>query len=255
MTSFVIFTINSQFFGINIERVKRILPSPMLTDIPDDPDHVEGMFQFEEGIVKVLSFRKMLGEQSYEEKLAKMFPDLQDQHKVWLEALKDSVDNGVEFCKTTDPHACHLGKWIDSFHPDDALVIQEMKRLNEHHQSLHRSAIDVLEKLSVSVDEAKEWIDEHVEEIYSNTMTHLGNIVNMSDRIACAMQRCLILFDDKEDAIGVNIDGVEDIVHVEDDSMHTSMEPQSIGDYMNIEGVLEHNGKLVTIVKDIRIGE
>jgi chemotaxis signal transduction protein len=255
MKSFVIFQVMDQFFGIDIENVKRILPSPTLTAMPDEGAHIEGMFQYEDEVIKVLSFRKVIDKKSYEEELKEMFPRLISEHKAWLDALVHSVEENAPFEMSTDPHTCHLGKWISSFHPEEDAVINVMKHLDFHHQRLHRSAVDVLEYKNEDPLEAKQWIEENVHEIYEKTLKYLDEISNMSDKVASTMQRCLILFDKKKGSFGVNIDTVEDILHIEESELHKVKDVQHMGAFMDVSAILEHNGKLITIVKDISINQ
>jgi len=253
MKSFVVFSILEQFFAIDIESVKRILPSQGLTKMPDEGEHIEGMFQYEDAVLKVLSFRRLIGLRSYADDLRTLFPDLKNQHKAWLDALIQSVDEGIPFSKTTDPHACHLGKWIDSFHPENEEVTKIMKELNFHHQRLHHSAVDVLDLNETCADEAHNWIEENVQDIYKNTLSYLSEVENKSEEVAVDLQRCLILNGKDNTPFGLNIDAVEDIVHVEDDALHYVSEVQSMGEFMNVDAILDYEGKLITIVKDIRI--
>ncbi len=253
MRSFVIFSVLGQYYGIDIESVKRILPAQELTEIPDEGEHIEGMFQYEESVLKVISFRKAIGQNSYEEQLQEMFPILESQHKEWLETLKQSVETGESFSDTTDPHVCELGKWIDSFHPDNEEVLVLMKKLSYYHQNLHISAVDVLEKRNVSIDEAKELIETSVNEHYMNTLDCLSKVSDLSATVAAGLQRCLIIGDDKGGFIGLNIDAVEDIVHVEETELHEVQDVQHMGDFMNVAAILSHNKKLVTIIKDISL--
>ena len=255
MRSFIVFSILGQLYGIDIESVKRILPAQPLTHMPDEDAHIEGMFEYEDKVLKVLSFRQMIGQVSYTKELEGMFPDLMCQHKEWIDALKTSVQDGVPFSKTTDPHACHLGKWIDSFHPDNQEVTEIMKALNFHHQRLHLSAVDVLAKRETSKEEACAWIEKNVEEIYASTLSYLQKIADKSAEVAVDLQRCLIINDKHNEAFGVNIDDVDGIIHVEDEKLFKTEPSQHIGNFMEIEAILEHDGKLVTIIKEICVNE
>ena len=255
MRSFVIFSVLDRLYGIDIECVKRILPSQFLTAVPDEEAHIEGMFQYQDEIIKVLSFRKAMGERSYEEELLQFFPKMKDQHTEWLEALNDSVDSNVSFSKTTDPHACQLGKWIDSFHPDDKDMIDAMKKLDFHHQRLHRSAIEVLEHCSGEPIVAKKLIEENVNEIYSNTLEQLENVSGMADKVSASLQRCLVLVGKDDESFGLNIDAVDDIVHIDEHKLHEADQVQTMGEFMNIAAILEHENRLITIVKDIRLNK
>jgi len=255
MKSFVIFQVMDQLFGIDIEHVKRILPSQRLTAMPDEGRHIEGMFQYENEVIKVLSFRKIIDKISYVEQLKEMFPVLIEQHREWISALEESIESGVKFSKTTDPHACQLGKWINSFHPDDQDVINAMKHLDFHHQRLHRSAVDILDACKEDKLKARQLMDEVKENICSKTVKYITEVSNMSKKVASTMQSCLILIDKDKGSFGVNIDKVEDILHIEEDELRTVKDTQQMGAFMDVSAILEHNGKLITIVKDISINQ
>ena len=139
MRSFIIFCIDVNAYAIDIESVKRILPYQDLTAMPDESEHIEGMFHYEDKIIKTLSFRKMIG----------------------LEPFKKDKNN----------------------------------------------------------------------------------------------QRCLIIIPKDNDAFSILIDAVDEIVHIEEENLHITSSKQSIAGFMNVEAMLEHNGKLVTVIKDINIGD
>lgn len=253
MRSFVVFSCLDQLFGINIDCVKRILAAQNLTEIPDEEEHIEGIFQYEDEVLRVVSFRKLIGQTSYDEQLRKLFPDLKSQHNDWMNALVKSVETDTPFNQTTDPHTCHLGKWIDSFHPDNEGVIKTMKELNFHHQRLHHSAIEVLRVRDVHADDAKVLLEDNVKDSYESTMFYLEKINDQSKDVATDLQQCLVLRDKNNKAFGVNIDKVEEIIHVDESTLHTTQETQKMGEFMNIEAILEYKGKLVTIINDMKV--
>lgn len=253
MRSFVVFSCIDQLFGINIDCVKRILAAQNLTETPNEEEHIEGMFHYEDEILRVVSFRKLIGQTSYEEYLNELFPDLQSQHSDWLNALVESVETGTPFNKTTDPHTCHLGKWIDSFHPDNTDVMKTMNELNLHHQRLHHSAKEVLDVKNICMDDAKVLLEEKVKDIYKSTFFYLDKISDQSKDVATDLQQCLVVIDKNNKIFGMNIDKVEEIIHVDESTLHVSQEKQKMGEFMDIEAILEHKGKLVTIINDIRV--
>lgn len=255
MTSFVIFKILNELYGIDIEGVKRILPSQFLTAMPDEDTHIEGMFTYEGEIIKVMSFRKMIGVTNYDEQLHQHLAQLQAEHKIWLEALRTSVEQGSAFEHESSPHSCALGKWIDSIHPDDKELVEAMKTLGLHHQNLHQSALDLLEEKKVDKDGAKRGLDGKLKESYEMTMNALGNVAGMSTKVAVTLQRCLVLIGEKNRSFGINIDEVVDILHIDEKQLHITPEAQKMGDFMRVAGILDYKGKLITIIKDITINK
>lgn len=254
MKSFVVFKVLGQLYGIDIDFVKRILPSQFLTNMPDEGAHIAGMFQYENEITKVLSFRKVIGQDSYEEQLKKkVFPELEAEMSAWLDTLTQCVQSGSVFSKSTNTHTSSLGKWVDSFHSDDKEVVETVRRLGNNHQVLYGTAVDVLETMAVDSVKAKELMKEKIQGAYKETLTSLKNVSSLSDKIAANLQRCLILTEKNGDTFGVNIDDIDDIIHIEEDKMHMSKETQHMGDFMSVSAILEHDGRLITIIENVSI--
>lgn len=254
MKSFVVFKVLGQLYGVDIDCVKRILPSQLLTTMPDEGAHIAGMFQYEDEIIKVLSFRKVIGQDSYEEQLKKkVFPELEAETAAWLDALKTCVQSGSEFSKSTNSHTSHLGKWVDSFHSDDKEVIDAVSSLGNNYQALHSRAVNVLETMAADPVKAKELMDEEVQEAYEATLTSLKTLTALSDKIAANLQRCLLLTGKEGNVFGVNIDDIDDIIHVDEDRLHISKETQHMGEFMSASAILEHDKRLITIITDVSI--
>ncbi len=252
MRSFFLFSVMGQSYGIDVDRVQRILAAQNLTVVPDEDEHVQGIFQYEDEVIKVLSFRRCLGYMDYALELQEMFKALEIQHVQWLQALKESVDKGVKFSKTTDAHLCKLGQWLDSFQADTKEMRKLVDTLKLHHHELHTSAKKILELSKENPEQAKKCIKEDVEETYKQTLFYLHEIAKQSEDVAVTFQRCLILSSVDGQKFGINVDAVEDIIHVDDARLHKPKEEQNIGKFMNLEAILEHDNKLVTLVKDVK---
>lgn len=255
MKSYVIFNVLKRLYGIEIECVKRIVPAQFLTAIPDEDAYVEGMFKYEDQIIKVLSFRKLIGEKSYEEELVGLFPRFTLEFKEWIDALEESVIKGTSFSKSTDPRVCELGKWLGSFHPDHKDVVEAIKKLDTCNQNMHRSAAEVLEHRRKDPQGAQKSMEEVVRPYHKDIIDQMAKVSKMSDKVSASMQRCLVLVDNEGNLFGINIDAVDDIVHVDEDGLHAVNGSQAMGEFMNVAGILEHNKKLITIVKDIRMNK
>lgn len=92
MGDLIIFSLKESLYAIDLEYIKRIIQVPKLTDVPNDHPFIEGMMSYEESVIKVVSFRKMLEYESYDEELRKLFENLKGQHKAWVEALENTIE-------------------------------------------------------------------------------------------------------------------------------------------------------------------
>ena len=61
MIDLIVFNVGSSRYALNIENIQRIIQIVELTEIPSAHDLIDGMMSFENSVVKVLNFRKVIG--------------------------------------------------------------------------------------------------------------------------------------------------------------------------------------------------
>lgn len=61
MMDLIVFSIANNKYALNIENVQRIIQAVELTSIPNSHEFIDGMMPYEDSVVKVLNFRKMIG--------------------------------------------------------------------------------------------------------------------------------------------------------------------------------------------------
>ena len=252
MQSFLLFKAKNLEYAISLDMMEHIMVVPQLTPNADGLAISSGMMDYNSEVIEVYSFREMINlDSSYKETIA-MFDELKAQHKAWIDALDDSVHKGVKFSKTTNPHACHLGKWIDNFTSYDDEVNRVLKSLKSHHANLHKSAINVLELYESSPQEAIDWVEDHVKDIYKETIGYLDEMATHSKQVSNDSQKLLIL-NDNGNTYGLKVDFVDNIVHVDESSIIDNETVQRKDRYMDISGVLKYEDRLVSIIGQFKL--
>ncbi len=61
MIDLIVFNVGSNHYALNIENIKRIIQIIELTEIPNAHSFVDGMISYENSVIKVLNFRKLIG--------------------------------------------------------------------------------------------------------------------------------------------------------------------------------------------------
>ena len=61
MIDLIVFNVGSSHYALNIENIKRIIQIVELTEMPNAHDLVDGMMSYENSVIKVLNFRKVIG--------------------------------------------------------------------------------------------------------------------------------------------------------------------------------------------------
>lgn len=72
MIDLIVFSVANNRYAINIENVKRIIQAVELTNIPNANVLIDGMMPYENSIVKVLNFRKLIGLPPHEDESKKI---------------------------------------------------------------------------------------------------------------------------------------------------------------------------------------
>ena len=254
MQSFILVGVGDLSYAISLEQVQRILPAQVLTPMSGKNPVVKGVTTFENEVMSVICLRSMIGLEPYEELLKERFNLVIDQHVEWMEALKVSVDQQVEFTKTTDPHACVLGKWIDSFSPLDTQLMKKHTQLNKTHQALHKSAVEICAIKDTDHDEAKRIFDERVKDIFHDTLSYIEQIALETKLISAETQK-MVVINFKDIRFAILVDKIDNIIHVQESEIKRSNALEKDEKYMKIDGVVEYKKDLISIIESIKTQE
>jgi len=61
MIDLIVFSVDSNRYALNIDNVQRIIQAVELTSIPNASELIDGMMPYEDSVIKVLNFRKIIG--------------------------------------------------------------------------------------------------------------------------------------------------------------------------------------------------
>lgn len=252
MVDLIVFSVGSNRYALNIENIQRIIQAIDLTNIPSTHSFIDGMMSYEDSVIKVLNFRKVIGLPAYYEELNELFSRLKNEHKNWIEELKDSVENGVEFNRSTNPHKCELGVWLDNFNSYDDKVSEILKNLMDSHKLLHNSTNDVLSLSKDDKEDALELIKVQTRDTFNNIMRFLDVFINELDSVANSLQK-LILYENDTNNFAIKVDNIEDIVHIEESLIMNSDDEHTRNEFLELEGVLDIDGVLINVIKTVAI--
>lgn len=252
MTDLIVFSVGTNRYAMNIANVQRIIQATELTAIPNAHEFIDGMMSYEGNVIKVLNFRKLITLETYESELSSLFVTLKASHKVWVDALRVSIETGSKFSETLNPHACELGKWIDSFTAYDDSVVVVLNELIDFHKQLHVTGGTVLEVYEKDKEKALEMLNVDISAIYERTMNTLDTFVKELNLVANSLQK-LIIYDNDGDVFAIKVDTIEDIAHVEDNEFIQSDDENGANDFLELDSVLDLNSVLINVIKTVKI--
>lgn len=252
MIDLIVFSVGTNRYAVDIENVQRIIQATELTVIPNSHEHIDGMMSYEDKVIKVLNFRKLITLDPYDNELKTLFVRLKDTHKEWINSLKNSLETGSDFKETLNPHACELGKWIDGFTAYDDSVIVVLNELLDYHKQLHVLGATALDMYQKDPKEALNFFNKDVTSAYNSTMSALDTFVQDLDLVANSLQK-LIIYDNKGEIFAVKVDIIEDIAHVEESEFINTSEEHSVNNFLELEGVLDLDSVLINVIKTIKL--
>ncbi len=251
MTDLIVFSVGGNRYALRIENIQRIIQAIELRYIPNSHPFLDGIMSYENQVIKVMSFRKTIGLQSYASELDSLFTSLKTGHGAWVDALKHSINTGAKFTKTFNPHMCELGKWIDSFTAYDDRVSAVLNELIKFHKQLHIRGGYACEIYKDDKLEAQRILEVEISEIFTHTMGSLDTFIKELDLIANSLQK-LLIYENGNKIFAIKIDIIEDIAHVnESEIMNDSKE--EMNKFLEFDGILDLNGVLINVIKTVNL--
>lgn len=252
MMDLIVFSVGNNHYALNIENIQRIIQAKELTTIPNSNASIDGMMSHEGNVIKVLNFRKFIGLIPYDEELQKLFIKFKISHQEWMDALQFSLENGVTFTKTINPHKCELGMWLNSFNSYDERVTAVLKELMQTHKNLYSLAGDVLDLYKTDKEKAIQILMVDIRKLFTKSMQDLEIFISELDGISNSLQK-LVLYENHGTTFAIKVDAIEDIAHVEESMIMNSNEESGADKYLELSGILDIDGVLINVIKYIDI--
>lgn len=252
MTDLIVFSVGDNKYALRIENIQRIIQAVNLTSIPNAHNCIDGIMSYEESVIKVMSFRRVIGLPRYIEDLENLFAKLKVGHKAWVDALSHSINTGSKFTKTFNPHMCELGKWIDGFTAYDDKVSEVLNELVRYHKQLHTRGGEACEIYKTDKDKAKEILNVEISEIFTHTMGALDIFANELDLVSNSLQK-LLIYENSGKVFAIKVDTIEDIAHIEESDIMNSETEENSNDFLELEGVLDLDGVLINVIKTVNL--
>ncbi|MFA6192191.1 MAG: chemotaxis protein CheW [Sulfurimonas sp.] len=252
MMDLIVFSVGNNHYALNIENIQRIIQAKELTTIPNSSALIDGMMSYEEKVIKVLNFRKLIGLIPYEKELQKSFAVFKLSYQEWLNELKDSLEKGSVFTKTTNPHKSEFGMWLDGFNSYDDKVTAVLKELMLGHKHIHSLGSDAIELYKTDKDRAKSMLNGEIDEAFKKVTHSLDVFISELESVSNSLQK-LIIYEKNGTTFAIKVDTIEDIVHIEDSKIMSSHEEHITGEYLELSGILDIDGVLINLIKNIDI--
>jgi len=123
MIDLIVFSVDNNRYALSIDNVKRIIQAVELTDIPSAHELVDGMMSYEDTVIKILNFRKLVGLPPHEDESK----DISDSSLKFLFYENGSENFAIKVDKIDD--IAHINE-SDIMNNDDAYSASEFLELS-----------------------------------------------------------------------------------------------------------------------------
>ncbi len=145
----VVFQVGKKFMALPLERIEHILNINKNdeTAISQSGDFI----RFHREVIPWIPLWETFGETSIFseiEALAEMLPQRRQEHIDWMNALEQSLLNGLPFTKARDPRLCAFGQWFYSFQTENQWLRALLSTIELPHARIHALADRLLELIA-----------------------------------------------------------------------------------------------------------
>jgi purine-binding chemotaxis protein CheW len=253
MSDFIIFAIAGSDYALEVSKIDRIDQIPKLTPIPNAHPFIDGLMSYQDHTTKVINFRKMTNVQTHEDQMLELFNQVIKDHQNWVLTLEVSLREGTPFKLALDPHLCRLGKWIYSYQAHDPEVLAIIRALIPVHAQLHETGAKLLQQCTGDFEATMVCYNkEIINGVYIETMRLLGEMVRKSTDISFHAQK-LLMYRSEEGLFAIKVDGIKDIVALEDSQIKPYSHQVKVGACLRTRGVVEYKKSLVVVIDSIKL--
>ncbi len=140
----VTFKIADEEYAFAIKSVREILRITDITQVPNVPPYVKGLFTIRNQLMPVLELRTLLGVSGLALEHAKEIDVLSAAARKWCDDLKQAIETGSPFVGTRNLRESGFGKWSDNYNSSNGKVIGIMKALRNSFIALFRQADEII---------------------------------------------------------------------------------------------------------------
>jgi chemotaxis signal transduction protein len=246
----VIFTVQDNQYALHLAKVWRIIEPVQLKPIPKSNKLIDGVMPFEDNIIKVVNFRKILNISSYEKQLLESLQFATIKHEEFLESLRETVlSDSSYFPHELSPYKCALGKLIYSFNSSSDMN-NYFKDLKYQHSKFHNLASKLLQ--IKDQQEAISFLEQQIVPVYKKLKHHLSSMDNLVNNISQHTQK-FIIYKNNFSSFALKVDKIIDIVNINSSIVKEidQNQQQENHNYLKISGALEWRNNLITIIESI----
>jgi purine-binding chemotaxis protein CheW len=207
----VSFKIADEEYAFNISKVREILKVKEVTQVPNVPDYVKGLFTIRNQLMPVLDLRGLLGISSLIAERQEMIDRGVEEHQAWMENVRNALQSGMNPA-VSDFRKGAFGKWLESYNTSSIEIEAALKRLKRVRTDFSDATTRALEARTASRKENQADLEE-IESHSRGMLDVLAEFRKAIEAYTSEDQRIMVV-DADEMSIGYLVDCVDEVIRI-----------------------------------------
>ncbi len=209
----VSFKVAGEEYAFDIAKVREILRVTEITEVPNVPEYVRGLFTIRNQLMPVLDLRRLLGIPSLVSERHKVIDAGTERHNSWAESVRHAIESGAHFTGTTDPRKTSFGKWLDEYSTSSIEIETALKGLKRCRAELFDAAHRALETKGTSKEAALSIFDKEAQPLLKAANDSLADLKTVIEAHISEDQRVMVVEADTMN-IGYLVDCVDEVIRI-----------------------------------------
>jgi len=209
----VSFQVGSEEYALDIVAVREILRVSEITEVPNVPDYVKGLFTIRKKLMPVVDLRTLLGMEAIAQHHVSRIDALKSSHERWARELRAAIEGNRAFTGESSAQRCDLGRWLDAFSTASQEIQNGIKAVREPHGRLHDLAGAFTKLVRTEKEKALADYEKKFRPLLSLVLDHLDNLKELIVQNIKEDQRILVV-DDGDLTVGYLVDHVNEVIRV-----------------------------------------
>ncbi len=209
----VSFKVAGEEYAFDIAKVREILRVTEITEVPNVPEYVRGLFTIRNQLMPVLDLRRLLGIPSLVSERHKTIDAGIERHHSWAEAVRHAVESGARFTDATDPRKTAFGKWLDEYSTSSIEIETALKKLKRCRAELFDAARRAMDLKGASRDAALSILDREMQPLLRDVCDSLDRLKSIIETHISEDQRVMVVEADTMN-IGYLVDCVDEVIRI-----------------------------------------
>jgi chemotaxis signal transduction protein len=245
----VTFMVAKEEYAFQIERVREIFRLQGITQVPNVPAYVKGIYTLRNQLMPIIDLRNLLGLSSMEHEMNGVIDRLLADTEQWNTALQHAIQYQTKFTGVTQLKESAFGKWMEAYSTSNSDIQDAFKRLKKLHIGLFRAALNALRISVTSADDGMAYYHREIGTALESIRARLSDLKLTIAENLTDDQRVMVV-ESGEVTVGYLVDSVNEVVRIPKSVIETTP-TMARSDRHEIMGVAKlDNGKRLIMIMD-----